>query len=321
MGQNQQPDSTYAHHSETLPRIAFLGLGAMGQRMARRLLDAGHPLTVYNRTPARAESLVAAGATLASTPRDAANGADVVIAMVTDDDAARQVWLHPETGACLGLSTDAIAIEASTVTPAWIDVLGERLDADGFALLDAPVAGSRPQAEAGQLVFFVGGDADAVTQVAPILGRMGHAIHSVGPRGHGAKIKLAVNAFFAVQIAGLAEVLGMLSRAGVDAAPAMEVLGSLPITSPALRGIGGLMTAGKFDPMFPIDLVAKDLSYAVLTAEAAQGSMPAVRAARDEYRRASESGYGGENIHAIARLYLTARADLSDPRDGANGES
>jgi len=146
--------------------IAFLGLGAMGARMAARLVAAGHAVAVWNRSLAAAAPLVAAGARLTATPAEAASGATVVFSMVTDDVAARRVWLGGD-GAAAALRPGAVAIECSTVTPGWVRELAGGVAARGAHLLDAPVAGSRPQAEAGQLVFMVGGEAAALEAARP----------------------------------------------------------------------------------------------------------------------------------------------------------
>ncbi|MGA9851128.1 MAG: NAD(P)-binding domain-containing protein, partial [Roseiarcus sp.] len=138
--------------------VAFLGLGAMGSRMAQRLLGQGHTLKVWNRSPGPTEALAERGAVRAATPREAAAGADVVISIVSDDSAARSVWLDAEAGACAGLSRGALAVESSSVTPAWILELGAAVRAAGADLVDAQVTGSRPQAEAGQLIYMIGGE-------------------------------------------------------------------------------------------------------------------------------------------------------------------
>ncbi len=287
-----------------MTRIAVIGLGAMGARMARRLLDAGHELTVYNRTPARAEALVAAGARRADTPKDAAAGAEVVLTMLTDDDVARRVWLDPETGIATSIPEGAVALECSTVTPGWIRSLHDALSARGVALVDAPVAGSRPQAEAGQLIFMVGGPAPTVERVRPILSVMGGAIHHAGDLGAGAWLKLAVNSLFGIQVAALGELLGLLSKAGIPPDKAMAVLGEVPVTSPAAKGIGGLIVAGRHAPLFPIDLVEKDFRYALLAGRDVGAELPAVEAGRRIYARAQEAGHGDANISGVAKLYL-----------------
>ena len=287
-----------------MTRIAVLGLGAMGARMARRLIDAGHDVAVYNRTPARMAPLVALGARGAETPKDAVSDAEVVLTMLTDDDAARGVWLDDATGIVRGIRPDTVALECSTVTPAWIAELDSHLNALGVRLLDAPVAGSRPQADAGKLIFVIGGPTEALERVRPALAVLGGAVHHVGEIGAGAWMKLAVNSLFAAQIGLVAELLGMMQKAGIAPDRAMAVLGELPVTSPAAKGVGGLIVAGKHEPLFPIDLVEKDLRYAVAAARAVDASLPTVDASRQSYADAQRAGHGDANISAIARLYV-----------------
>ena len=283
--------------------VSILGLGAMGARMAARLLDAGHTVTVWNRTPERAAPLVAAGARLGASPCDAASGADIVVSMVTDDDASRAVWTGPE-GALAGLATGAVAVESSTLSPSWTTDLAASVRDAGATFLDAPVAGSRPQADAGALIYLVGGDAEAVERVRPVFEVLGGAVHHVGPVGQGAAIKLAVNALYAVQVAAVAEQLAMLRAAGVDEARAAEVLGATPVASPAAVGAMGAIVARRFDPLFPIDLVEKDLRYAVAAARAGGAEAPVTEAARAVFGRAQEAGLGGDNITGVAQLGL-----------------
>jgi 3-hydroxyisobutyrate dehydrogenase len=144
-----------------MQRIALLGVGTMGAGMAANWLKKGFPLSVWNRTPARAEPLVAQGATLAATPHGAAEAADIIVAMVADDDASRAVWLGP-TGALESAKPGAILIESSTLTPDWVRELAGKARERGCRFLDAPVGGSRQAAAEGQLTFFVGGDAETV---------------------------------------------------------------------------------------------------------------------------------------------------------------
>ncbi len=171
------------------------------------------------------------------------------------------------------------------------------------AFIDAPVVGSRPQAEAGQLVFLVGGEPAIVERVREVLALMGGAIHHVGPLGAGSTMKLAVNALFGIQVAALAEIVGLLERSGLARGAILEMLGAMPITSPALKGVGGLLAARRYEPLFPIDLVEKDLRYAVATAAGRDTAVPLVTAARDVYARARERGFGGDNIAGVAQLY------------------
>src|SRR6185369_382043 len=167
------------------PRVALIGLGLMGTGMARRLLGAGFPLTVYNRNPQRAALLADEGAHVAASPREAAARADIVLSMVSDDVAARAVWLG-EQGALAGAARGTVLVDCSTVSVAWIEELSRAAAAAGCPLLDAPVTGSKPQAAAGELSFLVGGSADALEIARPALAVMSRAIVHVGATGAGA---------------------------------------------------------------------------------------------------------------------------------------
>ena len=284
-------------------KIAFLGLGAMGSRMAARLLEAGHDLSVFNRTPDRAAPLVERGATFEDSPRAAAAGRDIVISMVRDDEASREIWLDPDRGALSGLSDQAIAIESSTLTPAWVEQLSSAMAERQLRFIDAPVVGTRPQAEAGQLIYLVGGEVAVLERVRDVLLAIGGAIHHVGPIGAGTVMKLGVNALFGIQVAALGEVLGMTRRSGISDADAIEALSSMPVTSPALKGVGALVAARKFDPMFPIELVEKDMGYYAKTAERLGSSTPTGSAVRAVYQQAIEAGFGGDNIAGVAKVF------------------
>lgn len=292
-----------------MQRIAVLGTGAMGSRLVQNLLKAQYPVVVYNRTESKIAPLVAQGAAAAKTPRAAAQQADIVISMVRDDDASRRVWLDPDSGAVGGLGQGSIAIESSTLTLDWTQALAAALSARGAAFLDAPVVGSRPQAEAGQLIYLAGGDAETVQRVQPVLTAAGaSAVYPVGPTGQGMAMKLAVNALFGLQVAALAELIGLLSKAGIAPEKAMACLGELPVISPAARGAGSLMALGQHLPLFPIELVEKDFGYVVQSAQALGALTPVAAAAREVYREAIAQGQGGDNITGIVKRFTELRA-------------
>jgi len=283
--------------------VTVLGLGAMGYRMAKKLLEAGHNVTVYNRTGERARALEAEGATRADSPREAAARSEFVISMVTDDDASHAVWLDANTGAIHGLRTGAVAIESSTLTPAWVHQLADVVTTRGAGLLDAPVVGSRPQAEAGQLIYCIGGAAETLDKARDTLSAMGAAIHHVGPVGAGIAMKLAVNALFGIQVVVLGEILGMVRKSGIDVKQAVEVLGALLTASPALKAVAGQMVARSYAPLFPIHLVEKDFRYIVESAALVKAPVPTSKAVRDVYTRALREGYGNDNISGVAQLF------------------
>jgi len=283
--------------------VALLGLGAMGERMAQRLLDAGIDLTIYNRTAERAAPLAAAGARIAETPAEAADGAEFVISMLRGDDACRAVWLDPENGALSTLTPGTTVIESSTVTISWTRELERAVRATGAGFLDAPVAGSRPQAEAGALIFLVGGAPDTLARAKPVLEIMGNAIHHVGPAPAGMMLKLALNALFAVQAATLAELIGVLTKSGADVGRWLGVRAATPVASPAANGLAGQMLARNFAPLFPIDLVEKDLSCMSAAARDADTPTPIIAASRQAFARAKDQGHSGDNISGVVQLY------------------
>ncbi len=286
-----------------MTKIAFLGLGAMGSRMASRLIDAGHDVTVWNRSPAAAEALMAQGAKMAVSPKAAARGAEIVFSMVTDDAAARDVWLDAETGAVNGIEAGAVAIEVSTVTPAWIGTLNAAIAGRGASLLDAPVAGSRPQAEAGQLIFMVGGDPASLEKARPVLAPLSANVIPLGAVGQGAVLKLAVNALFAAQLQSIAELLGFLARNGFEPSKAAELLGQFPIVAPPLAGAAKMMAAKSTAPLFTIDLIEKDLGYVLETAAASSADLPGTTHVRAVFRQAQARGLGQSNISGLAALF------------------
>ena len=285
-----------------MQKIAFLGLGAMGGRMARQLLAAGHNVTVWNRDGDKANPLRDVGAEVALSPGDATAGADFVFSMVRDDDASRRVWLDETTGAVARMAPGSVAIECSTVSIDWARELAARCAERGCAFLDAPVAGSRPQAEQRQLIFFVGGDNEAFARASPILTALGSAIHHAGPSGAGAAVKLAVNALFGVQVASLAELIGMIRRSGFDPTKAIDILGATPVCSPAAKSAAASMLAGAFAPMFPVELVEKDFAYAQAAAGEPQNA-PMTATARAVFRRAIEQGFAHMNLTSVVDLY------------------
>lgn len=286
-----------------MTKITVLGMGAMGSRMAMSLIKAEHEVTVWNRSPEKADKVVNAGAKFAQTPRAAVKNAELVISMVRDDKASQQVWLDPDTGAMAGLSKDAVAIESSTLTLTWTQELAKEFRANNIAFVDAPVAGTRPQAESARLIYFVGGDRAVFTKVEPMLKAMGSEIHYVGISGSGMAIKLGVNSLFAIQVAACGELIGLIDKCGLDKAQAVDILASTPVCSPAAKMAATAMIAGKFAPLFPIELVEKDLNYAVKTAQSNNAALYLVEATQQIFAQAITQGYGDDNITSVVQLY------------------
>ena len=286
-----------------MAQVTVLGMGAMGARMAKSLLKAGHNVTVWNRDREKTLPLADAGAKVAATPRDAVGHAEFAISMLRDDEAARQVWLDSANGALARLPAHAIAIESSTVTVDWARELARACLTRGIACIDAPVAGSRPQADAAQLIYFVGGDAGTVAQAEFILKAMGSAVHHAGPAGSGAALKLIVNALFGVQVAALAELIGLMQCYGFDTVKAVEIIASTPVCSPAAKAAAGAMLARQYAPMFPLELVAKDFGYALAMAVANNAPLPVAQTAANVFAAAIDEGHGADNITGVVQVY------------------
>jgi len=286
------------------PVVAVVGLGAMGSRIAANLVDEGHRVVVTNRTAAAVSGLVAAGATSAASPRLAAAEADVVLVVVRDDDASRQVWTDHDHGVLAGLRPGAVGIECSTVSPRWVTELAGIAARAGADFLEAPIVGSRPQAEARALVHLLGGPQSVLDRVGPVLAVSAARLHRCGDVGAAATTKLVVNALLAIQVAAMAELLGVVERSGLDLTDTIQLLTELPVTSPAAARAAGVMHAGAFAPNFPVDLVAKDLRYLTRLAAEQGGEAPMVAAALGEFGRSRAAGHGQDDLTAIARTHL-----------------
>src|SRR2546427_7019090 len=213
----------------------------MGSRLARRLLEAGHPVAGYNRTPGKARALEAAGLKLAATPRAAAEGAVAVFSMVTDDAALRAVALGDD-GIVAGLGRGAVWVEMSTVSPAVTRELGETVAARGAAMLDAPISGSTITVEQGAASIAVGGERDALERVRPYLAAMAPGgITHVGPLGLAKTMKIATNLGLAVQMLAFAEAVLLAEKAGIARATAVEALLKTGIAPPPGKDRGAFV--------------------------------------------------------------------------------
>lgn len=279
-------------------RVAVLGLGTMGKGMAKNLLRAGFPVTAYNRTVAKAEPLAASGALIANTPAEAARDAEVVISMLSDDDACRSTWTG-EHGALSSLKPGAVIVESSTVTPAWIAELEGLALKRSLNLLDAPVTGSRIQADAGQLTFLVGGDSGTLERVRPVLAAMSKEIVPLGPVGSGARMKLINNFLCGVQVASLAEGLTWIERAGLDREKALKILCNGAPGSPLIHTISARMIAATYDVNFLLSLMRKDMQYAGSDAATVGVELRTAQTAEARFVEAVEAGFGDNDMSAV----------------------
>ena len=258
-----------------MANLGYIGLGAMGGRMARRLIDAGYTVHGYNRTASKAAGLVRAGLRLAASPREVAEHTAAVFTMVTDDGALEAVTQGPQ-GIVAGLSRDAILIEMSTVSPAVIERLAADVSARGAALLDAPVSGSPVTLESGQLSFMVGGDPAVLERARPFLLAIGPTITHVGALGLAKSMKIAVNQVLAVQMLAFSESVLLAEKAGIDRERAVEVVLKSVVASPMVKYRGPFVLGMPAEALFDVDMIQKDMRLALDLARATGVTLPSV---------------------------------------------
>ena len=283
--------------------IAFLGLGAMGSRMAQRLVDAGHDLVVWNRDASRTTAFAERGIRTANTPHEAAGDADIIFSMLRDDQASTDVWLDEENGALTAMTPEAIGIECSTLSPQHIAALASRFAARKQGFLATPLAGSRPQAEVGQLIFFAGGDASLLERALSVFKIMGAAVHHTGDAQSAAAVKLMVNALFGTQLAVMAELIGYARKANLNLQKALEAIRSTPVCSPTAGFAAEAMLKGNFAPAFPIDLVVKDFMLLEDSSGTIDSKTPVCQTTGRVYKSAADKGFAQDNITGIVQLY------------------
>jgi len=283
----------------TKPRVAILGLGLMGAGMAGRVLTAGFPLAVYNRNPEKTAPFAKAGAFVARTPRDAAARADIIISMLADDNASRAVWLDNDWGALAAAAPGTWLVESSTASVAWIHELAAAARQHKCELLDAPVTGSKPQAASGELLFLVGGSAEALAAVRPVLAVMSRDVLHLGPLGSGATLKLINNFLCGVQAASLAEAMALLNASGIEKEKSIAVLTAGAPGSPLVKILTTRAAANDFTPNFVLRLMAKDLTYAREEGARHGVAMNTATPAIADFEKAIAAGYGDEDFSAV----------------------
>jgi 3-hydroxyisobutyrate dehydrogenase-like beta-hydroxyacid dehydrogenase len=276
--------------------------------MAANILRGGHALTVWNRTPARAQPLVDAGARLAPTPADAARDADAVIAMLADPAAVEAVLLGDE-GALATLAPDALVIDMSTVDPATARRVGAAVHARGGSFVDAPVSGTRKPAVDGTLVIMAGGDDADVARARPLLACMGRVV-PVGGVGQGMAMKLVLNGLGAHMMTGFAAMLVLGAKQGLPARAMLDVIGAGAFSSPLYAIKGPRMLARDFDADFTIKLMHKDQELVLATARALGYDMPTLAAIREVLAQAIAAGLGDGDLSGVIRLF-EAWADIT----------
>jgi HAD superfamily hydrolase (TIGR01450 family) len=293
---------------------AVVGLGAMGSRIAARLVAAGHQVIVWNRSAEKTGPLTVVGAVTAASPAEAASRADVLITMVADPAALRAVTEGPG-GVAAGAGASLTVVEMSTVGPAAVVRLAAVLP-PATGLLDAPVLGSRAEAESGSLVIFAGGPAQLVERVSPCLSALGSVLH-VGSLGAGAAAKLVANATLFSTLGALGEAIALARGLGLSAEAAYRVLAATPLGGQAERR-RAVIDAGEYPPRFPLTLAGKDARLIADAAAAARVDLRLTAAAGTWLAEAEQAGRGDRDYTVMLKTILRGRDnDLPRPQRDA----
>lgn len=285
--------------------VAFLGLGSMGAPMARRILAAGFPLTVWNRNPERGLPFAASGAKLAPTAREAAAAADVVCTMLSDPAALASVADGPD-GLVAGLSPGTIWLDFSTVTPEASRRAAAKAREKGADFCDVPVAGSVKPATDGTLKLLAGGDPSVLARARPVLDAVSSETLRFGEVGQGSAMKLVNNLMYGVTVAAFGEALALAKSLGLPADETRSWLLSIPSVSPYLKAKMDFLAAGGEPAAFQLSLMEKDLRL-VVEAGGGPAAAPVVDAARGDYERARSAGLGEKDFVRVIPFLSGAR--------------
>jgi 3-hydroxyisobutyrate dehydrogenase len=282
----------------TRPRIGFVGTGIMGEPMARNLLRAGYPLTVHTRTRSRAQALLDEGARWSDTPRDLAQASDVVITCVTDTPDVQAVLLGP-AGVIEAAREGLVCIDMSTISPAETRKMGEILAQRGVTLLDAPVSGGQIGAIEAKLSIMMGGPAEVVEKVRPILETLGRTITHCGPLGSGQTTKLANQVMVIHTIMSVAEGLAFAEKASLDLETTLKVTTAGAAGSHSLKVLGPKVVAGDLKPAFMVDLQQKDLRLVLEYAEQIGQPLPGTALVKQLFAVLQAQGRGRDGTQAL----------------------
>lgn len=293
---------------ESQLKLAFIGLGTMGKPMALNLHKAGYPITVYNRNRDKTKDFEGLPSVrIAASPAEAAQQADIVFTMLTDDRAVEEVYLGEQgiVSACASSagSKPRIVVDCSTIYTETSQKLAQALAAYGVEMLDAPVTGSEPQAIEGNLTFIVGGKSEIFDQCAPFFDIMGKKAVYMGGSGAGSNTKLANNMLVAANLLALAESLVMIQKAGGDPERFLEVLAGGGGRSGMAEMKGPKMLSRDFSAQFMTQLMHKDLKLANRLAESLQVPVPVLSSVKQVFQTACNSGWGGEDMSAVIKCY------------------
>jgi 3-hydroxyisobutyrate dehydrogenase/glyoxylate/succinic semialdehyde reductase len=281
--------------------VGFIGLGIMGSRMAANLQQNGHKLIVYNRTIEKAEPLVANGATAADSPAAVAGQVELLFTMLGDPQAVEAMAQGPD-GFLNHLHPEALWVDCSTVNPSFSRRMAERAQSRGVRFVDAPVAGTKGPAAAGELVFLVGGDQADVEQCQPYFDIMGRRTLHVGGTGSGSAMKMVFNLLLAEAMVAFSEGMALGQALGISREMLFDVLLNAPMVAPFVAGKRARIESGDYDADFPLQWMQKDLHLAALTAYEEEVPLPLGNSAKELYALAKHQGLGDEDFSAIYRL-------------------
>jgi 3-hydroxyisobutyrate dehydrogenase-like beta-hydroxyacid dehydrogenase len=285
--------------------VGLIGLGLMGRPIGANLLKKGFSLTVWNRTPARAQELASQGGVVAATPQEAAAASDVLIMIVSDPPAVEHV-LWGKNGALGGLRRASVLVDSSTVSPELARRSAAACLERGIEYLDAPVTGGTWGAEKGELVMMVGGAADTLKRVEPVFAAIAKRWFHLGPAGAGQTVKLAMNLLLALEVEAFAEALALTEAGGVAGERLVEVMQSSMGRAPVLDVKAPLLLEHKYPPSFPLRLMHKDIVLALQLAKQLGVSLPTGSAAREVYSKILNSAREDVDYAAIGRYWEKA---------------
>ena len=281
-----------------MANLGFVGLGVMGSRMVKRLLDAGHTVTGYNRTQSKAQWLIDAGMKWGGTPRAVAQAADVTLSMVTNTAALHAVADGPD-GVLAGLSAGKVYVDMSTVSPAASRELAARVAAKGAAMLDAPVSGSVITLEEGKLSLMVGGEAAAFERVKPILLSIGPKVTHVGGNGLAVSMMIATNLSLAVQMLAFSEGVLLAEKSGIKREVAVEVLLNSVIASPMVKYRGPFVLKMPGEAWFDVDMMQKDMMLALEMGRQLDVPLPTTAATNEFLTAARGMGWAEQDFAVL----------------------
>jgi 3-hydroxyisobutyrate dehydrogenase-like beta-hydroxyacid dehydrogenase len=284
--------------------VGFVGLGSMGGRMVERLLAGGHRVAGWNRSAAKAEGLAEKGMARAATPREAAEGADVVLSIVTDTAAVEQV-ASGEEGIIAGLRPGAVYADMSTIAPEASRAVAERVAERGASMLDAPVSGSIATLEAGQLAIMVGGSEEAYERILPVLHSIGPKVTRIGDNGQALQMKVAVNLALVVQVIGFCEGVALAEKGGIAREAAVEAMLNSVVASPVLGYRGPFILDGRMPETAwaDVDLQQKDLLLALETGRRLGVPLPTAAASNELLNACRGLGIGHHDFVVVYDVY------------------